>query len=108
MRAVAPLILLLLLLGWPASGHPQSDAAAPTPKKEPAADPGPPKPPVFYETTTVTARPVSSASGAVSVVSAEEAQASGARSATELLQDVPGLEVLSSGGRAGQTNGYIR
>lgn len=108
MRAVAPLVLLLLLLGWPAAGHPQSDASPPAPKKETAADSGPREPPVFYETTTVTARPVSSASGAVTVVGPEEAQASGARSATELLQEVPGLELLSSGGRAGQTNAYIR
>ncbi len=95
MRAVAPFVLFLLLLGWPAAGYPQSDAS-------------PPAPPVFYETTTVTARPVSSASGAVTVVGPAEAQVSGARSATELLQEVPGLELLSSGGRAGQTNAYIR
>jgi vitamin B12 transporter len=66
------------------------------------------KPPVFYETTTVTARPVSDASGAVTVVSSEETQAAAARSGTELLQNVPALHLLSSGGRAGQTNAYVR
>jgi vitamin B12 transporter len=64
--------------------------------------------PVFYETTTVTAQPVSSASGSVTVIDEAEAKASQARSAAELLQGVPGLGLLSSGGPAGQTNAYIR
>jgi vitamin B12 transporter len=74
----------------------------------PAAGAPAAKPPVFYETTTVTARPVSAASGAVAVVGPEEARASAARSTSELLREVPGLNLLSSGGRAGQTNAYVR
>jgi outer membrane cobalamin receptor len=107
MRAAAPFIPLVLLLEWPAAAYPQSDPAASVPPPDAASAPAPEKP-AYYETTTVTARPVSSASGAVTVVGPGEAQASGARSATELLQEVPGLELLSSGGRAGQTNAYIR
>jgi outer membrane cobalamin receptor len=66
------------------------------------------RPPVFYETTTVTARPVSGASGAVTVVSSEELAAAAARSGTEVLHEVPGLSLLASGGRAGVTNAWVR
>src|SRR5512137_2489518 len=92
MRRRAFFILSALVLGGPAAGWPQSDVPAP----------------VFYETTTVTARPVSSATGSVTVVGPDEARAAEARTATELLQEVPGLQLLSSGSRAGQTNAYLR
>jgi len=102
----ASLLALALAVGGPAAARSQSDALpAPQPQQEDA--PGA-KPPVFYETTTVTARPVSSATGSVTVAGPEEARAAEARSATELLQEVPGLQLLSSGGRAGQTNAYLR
>jgi vitamin B12 transporter len=64
--------------------------------------------PVFYETATVTARPVSSASGAVTVVDSQEIEAAGDRSGAEILDDVPGLAVLTSGGRAGFGHAWIR
>jgi vitamin B12 transporter len=66
------------------------------------------KPPVFYETTTVTARPVSGASGAVTVVSSDELATSQAQSGTDVLREVPGLNLLASGGRAGVTNAWVR
>ncbi len=66
------------------------------------------KPPVFYETTTVTARPVSGASGAVTVVSSDELATAEARSGTDVLREVPGLNLLGSGGRAGVTNAWVR
>jgi vitamin B12 transporter len=66
------------------------------------------RPPVFYETATVTARPVSSASGAVTVVDAQEIETAGDRSGAEILDDVPGLAVLTSGGRAGFAHAWIR
>ena len=43
-------------------------------------------PPVFYETTTVTARPVSSATGSVTVVEEGDLAAAAARSGTDLLR----------------------
>jgi outer membrane cobalamin receptor len=95
MRAWA-VVLPCLLLGPPATGQTQPD------------DAGAPRPPVFYETTTVTARPVSSASGAVSVLDSREVAASAARSASDLLRQVPGLNALSSGSRAGVTNAFLR
>ena len=94
MRRAAFLLPLALLLGWPPFARSQCKA----PPSE-AEDPDP-KPPVFYETTTVTARPVSSATGSVTVVGPDEARAANARSATELLLQVPGLHLLRSGGRA--------
>jgi len=112
LRVVASLTaaLMLAILAAPyasaASDPPPSAGApdgAPTGVDLPEA-----KPPVFYETTTVTARPVSDASGAVTVVTPEETQAAAARSGAELLQNVPALHVLSSGGRAGQANAYVR
>jgi outer membrane cobalamin receptor len=66
------------------------------------------QPPVFYETTTVTARPVSSATGGVSVLDAREIEAQASRSATEVVREVPGLNALSSGGRSGVTSAWVR
>ena len=95
MRAWA-FVLPCVLLGQPAAGQTQPD------------DAGAPRPPVFYETTTVTARPVSSASGGVSVLDSREVAASASRSASDLLRQVPGLNALSSGSRAGVTNAFLR
>ena len=76
---------------------------------EPPTGSGPDaKRPVFYETTTVTARPISGASGAVTVVSSEELAAAGARSGTDVLREVPGINLLASGGRAGVTHAWVR
>lgn len=77
------------------------------PSPQPTPEPSP-APPVFYETATVTARPVSSASGAVSVTDAKDAEAAEARSGTDLLRGVPGLNAFASGGRAGVTHAFLR
>ena len=90
MWSSASFALLCVLLGRPDDARPQSG------------------PPVFYETTTVTARPVSATSGAVSVLDSREVAASAARSASDVLRQVPGLNALSSGGRAGVTNAFLR
>src|SRR5512143_904552 len=87
--------LFALLLGEPQASPDSGDNQA---KKQP----------VFYDTTTVTARPVSGASGAVTVVSSDELATSGAQSGTDVLRAVPGLNLLASGGRAGVTNAWIR
>jgi vitamin B12 transporter len=108
MCRTASLLALTLVLGCPVVGQPQSAPSPPTGSEETKDPSSRQQAPVFYETTTVTARPVSSATGSVTVVGPEEAQAAEARSATELLQGVPGLQLLSSGGRAGQTNAYLR
>jgi vitamin B12 transporter len=117
-RVSAPPLALVFLLVGSSVGRAQSedspDASAAKPSAAtPATQSGAPAatptgPPTFYETTTVTARPVSSAIASVSVVPAEQAFAAGARTATDLLQGLPGLEPLRSGGRAGQTNLYLR
>jgi outer membrane cobalamin receptor len=44
----------------------------------------------------------------VTVLDAREIEASAARSATDVLTKVPGLNALSSGGRAGVTNAFVR
>ncbi len=112
LRAVASLtaVLALAVLLVPcASATGDLPPSTGAPEGPPAgADSPEAKPPVFYETTTVTARPVSDASGAVTVVSPEETRAAAARSGAELLQNVPALHLLSSGGRAGQANAYVR
>ena len=102
---VACLLLTALL---PALAATSSAQTGPEPSPTPAAEPAPGGPPVFYETATVTARPVSSATGGVSVIDAHEIETAGARSATEVLSEVPGLVALASGGRAGVTNAYLR
>ena len=110
LAGAAGVVLACTLLAAPqasaGSGPAEPPGAAAAPAA--AADEKEARPPVFYETTTVTARSVSSASGAVDVVSPHEAEAAAARSATELLEQVPGLHLLSSGSRAGETNAYLR
>jgi vitamin B12 transporter len=90
----------------------QSRGAEPAANKPPLDAPAPPadaaEPPTFYETTTVTARPVESSVGAVTVVAAPELAASAARSGADVLRDVPGIDLVSNGGRAGVTNAWIR
>ena len=51
---------------------------------------------------------MSSASGGVSVLDSREVAASASRSASDLLRQVPGLNALSSGSRAGVTNAFLR
>jgi outer membrane cobalamin receptor len=108
MRASASLALLCVLLGRPAAGQAPSEPAPEGPERKADDDADAPRPPVFYETTTVTARPVSSAAGAVSVLDSSEVAASASRSAGDLLRQVPGLNALSSGSRAGITNAFLR
>jgi vitamin B12 transporter len=102
------IISLSLSLTCLTAGWGQASASSPAAKKETPEVMAAEKPPVFYETTTVTAQPVSSATGSVTIVDAVEAQTAQARSATDLLQDVAGIQLLRSGGRAGQTNAYLR
>lgn len=106
MRALGRSGRALLLALAPALLVPSPAGADSAPAADDASTPE--KRPVFYETTTVTARPVSSASGAVSVVDAEELDASVARSGSDALRDVPGLHLLETGGRAGLTHAWIR
>jgi outer membrane cobalamin receptor len=110
-RALLPAVLLspLVLVSLPPARSSAQTAATPGPPAEAQADnQDPAAPPVFYETTTVTARPVSSATGAVTVLDAREISAQASRSATEIVRDVPGMNLLSSGARAGVTNAYVR
>ena len=105
MRVACPLLTALLTTlaaTAPGQSAPEPPAASPAASAEAA------RPPVFYETATVTAREVSSATAAVSVLDGGEIEAAAARSAAELLREVPGLVALSSGGRAGVTNAYLR
>ena len=64
--------------------------------------------PVFFDTATVEARPVDSATATVTVLLPAEVEASGARSLADLLREVPALSVLGSGGRAGVTYVSVR
>lgn len=103
LTCIPPALVLLA----PATARGQAQAPGPaTPADDARAEPA--SPPVFYETTTVSARPVSSAAGAVSVLDAREIEAQASRSATEIVREVPGMNLLSSGGRAGVTNAYVR
>jgi iron complex outermembrane receptor protein/vitamin B12 transporter len=101
------LLLAALAAPAPAAARPQPSPPAPA-EPSPAGESDGAPTPAFYETTTVVARPVSSASGAVSLLEADDIRASEARSTGELLASVPGFHVLSSGGRAGQTSASIR
>jgi vitamin B12 transporter len=71
-------------------------------------EPPPTPKPVFYDTATVFTRPLSSATGSVSVIDATEIESSGARSLGELLRFETGIRLLSSGGPGGITSAGIR
>jgi outer membrane cobalamin receptor len=106
MRFIAAVLLSSLPLAAAATAQTPAAPDVPSPAAASAADAAPAA--SFYETTTVTARPVDSSPSAVSVVTNEEMQASAARSGTDALRDVSGLNLVSNGGRAGVTNAWIR
>ncbi|HEX3131912.1 MAG TPA: TonB-dependent receptor [Thermoanaerobaculia bacterium] len=62
----------------------------------------------FYETATVQARPLSSATGSVTVIGREEIEASGALTVAEVLRSAPGLTITTNGTRGGLTTASIR
>jgi outer membrane cobalamin receptor len=94
-------LLLALLLALPVPARAGAEPPA-------VAAPDEPEPPVFYETTTVTARPVTAATASVTVVDEADLGASQARSGTEVLREAAGVNLLSSGGRSGVTNAWVR
>jgi outer membrane cobalamin receptor len=64
--------------------------------------------PAFYDTATVEARPVDASPASVAILDAREVDASGSRGVGDAIREVPGLNVLATGGRAGVTNVWIR
>lgn len=62
----------------------------------------------FYSTATVRERPLSSATGSVTVLDRETITASGARTVADLLRFVPGLDITTNGTRGGFTTAQIR
>lgn len=61
----------------------------------------------FYETATVQARPLSAATGSVTVIDREAIEASGARTVGDLLRLAPGVSVTTNG-RGGSSVAMIR
>jgi vitamin B12 transporter len=64
--------------------------------------------PVFYETATVQARPLSSATASVTVLDRRDVERAGARTIGELMRFIPGVDVLTNGARGGITLAEIR
>lgn len=77
---------------------------AQTPDQTPPADPTP----AFYATATVRERPLESATAAVTVIDRAAIEASGARTAAELLRFAPGVDLTGNGTRGGFTTAQIR
>ncbi len=97
--------------GPAAPATPTSPPTAPAPASGAGADGGPPgaEPPAsFYETATVQARPLDSATGSVTVLDRQDVERSGARTIGELLRFIPGVDILTNGARGGQTLAEIR
>ena len=74
---------------------------------QPAA-PAAEDPVTFYETATVRERPLDTATAAVTVLTREDIEASGATRVAELLPFFPGLDVVTAGTRGGLTTAQIR
>jgi vitamin B12 transporter len=106
------LLTLFLVLAGLTAAVPGAMAQPPGPEKskveEPKVEEAPAPTPQFFETTNVVARPVSSSAGSVSIVEGAEVERTAARSLSEALRSVPGLGLISSSGRAGTTQAYIR
>jgi outer membrane cobalamin receptor len=82
---------------------------APAPADELAEPPpGEPAAPVIYETATVRAQPLARATAAVTVLDRAQIEALGVVSVAELMRFVPGLDVTSTGPRAGPATAQIR
>jgi iron complex outermembrane receptor protein/vitamin B12 transporter len=75
---------------------------------DPGQPPGQPPAGSFYETATVQARPLSSATGSVTVIGREEIEASGALTVADLLRSAPGITLTTNGTRGGLTTASIR
>src|SRR5215218_3192115 len=73
-----------------------------------AADPQTAPEATFYSTATVAERPLSSATGSVSVLDRAAIEASGARTVGELLRFTPGVDVTGNGTRGGLATAQIR
>jgi iron complex outermembrane receptor protein/vitamin B12 transporter len=95
---------LLVCAGSAAAGAAWARDATPAP----APSPSPAMAPRFFETATVTARPVAAGARSVSVVERDELEASGARSLADVLDGVPGVFVLRGGGRAAPATAQVR
>lgn len=110
MRCVPFLVSLPALAALLASqpGLARAQSATPASEDDSTSSDARPPAPVFYETTTVTAQPVSSATGGVSVLDSREIDAQASRSLADVVREVPGLDVLGTGGRAGITNAWVR
>src|SRR5215470_16076608 len=89
-----------------APGSPAGNEAAPGATAGSGA--GPAAAPVFFETATVQARPLSSATASVSVLDRRDIDRSGARTVGELMRFIPGVDLLSNGARGGLTLAEIR
>jgi vitamin B12 transporter len=62
----------------------------------------------FQDTATVVAQPLGSATATETVLERQEIERSGARTVTELLRLVPGVDISTNGGRGGLTTAQIR
>lgn len=82
---------------------PAAPAVAQTPGAEEASPPA-----TFREELSVTGRAVASDATTATVIDRAEIEASGARTALELLRHVPGVQVLSFGSRGGRAVARIR
>lgn len=89
---LAPLVLAPTVLALPADPE--------TPSDEPEFE--------VYDTATVRARPLDTATQAVTVIDRPILEASGAATVADLLALVPGLDIVQSGTRGGLANVQIR
>lgn len=86
---------------------PPAPALTPAPSPAPAGGAGSAVP-AFYETATVVARPLSSATASVTVLERQEVERSAARTIGDLMRFIPGVDILTNGARGGLTLAEIR
>ncbi|HVT57774.1 MAG TPA: TonB-dependent receptor [Thermoanaerobaculia bacterium] len=95
--------------GGIAGAESETAGAAENSPEAAAADPEPgPGGAKFYETATVSARPLASATATVTVLTRQEIAESGVRTVAELLRFVPGLDVTTNGTRGGLSTVQMR
>lgn len=100
-------ILRCIAAGWLLVLRSLALAAQPPAAGAPA-DTGQTDLPAFYETATVEARPLASATASVTVLDRQDVERSAARTIGELMRFIPGVDLLTNGARGGLTLAEIR
>ena len=102
------LCVTLLMMTTPAIAVQEPETPNETDPPEAAIDQDTPSLEVVREELSVTSRPLESETSSVTVIDAAAIQAAGTRTAVDLLRQVAGIHILSTGARGGRATAQMR